>query len=281
MSDYEELLGFINGTKPFAYLFKFEDEQFFISLLEELQINYEEFIQKQFYYNKKKELHVSKSDFGYVWISTTGLVAKGKPTSNRAVNAFRIQHTVISLLIEKAIEIIEDESVYDIDSYNNGYLCELSPAIYHNLVFYAELFYKAYLSLAGHIPPRTHRLIELYDKTKEVTAKNGHKNTLMQVYILDQLSILIEHIKDIPNPFMEHNIKYDDNKTDDSVILFRLLSLYQISDLLDNSIDFITQYFYEGEATIYLKPNLYQDLLARADSDEKKQRIREMYPHLM
>ena len=51
------------------------------------------------------------------------------------------------MLLKEAVEVVQDESVYDIQSYNFGLLSNLSPAIYNNLTFYVEVFCKAYLSL--------------------------------------------------------------------------------------------------------------------------------------
>lgn len=280
LSDLEELVTQIANTKPFAYLFKFADRQLFIGLFDALQINYEDFTKKYFHYDALKKLHISESEFGYVWISTAGLVARKKATSNNAVNACRNQYSVISLLISEAIEVIKDEKVYDIDSYKYGLLNELSPAIFHNLTFYVEVFYKAYLSLAVGSIPHGHKLTVLYQKTVEVTISNGHNDSLLQVLILDPLYKLVEHLRQIPNGFKEQFIKYDDNPMDDTVILFETGGLNEMLSILELSVDFISDYYHSGSETHYLKSGLYQRLLEKADSEEKKERIRNMYSHL-
>lgn len=279
-SDLDDLINQITKEESFAYLFKFSERNFFISLLESLHIAYEDFTTKYFHYDARKKLHISESEFGYVWISTSGLVARKKATSNRSVNACLFQYTVISLLINKAIEVIKDEKAYDIDSYKYGLLNELSPAIFHNLTFYVEVFYKAYLSLAGGDVPYSHKLTILYQKTVEVTVSNGHNDSLLQVLILDPLYKLVEHLSNIPSGFKEQFIKYDDNPMDDTVILFETDSLSQMSSVLELSIDFISDYFYSGAETHYLRPNLYQRLLEKAGTEEKRERIRSMYSHL-
>ncbi len=130
--DLDFLIKRIDSGSLFAEAFKFE-ETFFLILLEYLKIDYEDFKKHYFHYDKGRNLHISESEFKYVWISTYGLVAKGKATDNNLVNACVNQYTVLSLLFEKAIEVSESENVYDVDGYNFGYLRELSPALFHNI----------------------------------------------------------------------------------------------------------------------------------------------------
>ncbi len=279
-ADLEDLISQINANKEFAYLFKFSEKELFIGLLESLEINYDEFTTKYYYFNVPKKLHISESEFGDIWVSTLGLVAKNKVTKNSAVNSCLNQYTVISILLEKAMDTIKDESVYDIDSHNSGLLSKLSPAIFHNLTFYLEVFCKAYLSLSGASVPHTHKLSSIYSKTVEVMVCNSHDNSLFQILIIDPFYKLVDHLSKIPIGFKEQFIKYDDNPMDDSVIMFELASLAEMRSVLELSADFITDYFYSGVETHYLETNLYQRLLDKADTEEKKKRIRNLYPHL-
>ena len=279
-SDVDNIAKKITEQEPFAHLFRFSDRQFFVNLLEAIQIDYDIFTINYYWYDSLKKLHISESEFGYVWISTSGLIARKKPTANSAINACLQQHTVISLLIEKAIEVIQDEKVFDIDSHKYGIINDLSPTIFHNLTFYVEVFFKAYLSLAGCDAPHSHKLIVLYQKTVDATISKGHNDSLLQVLILDPLYKLVQHVSMIPNGFKEQFIKYDDNPMDDTVILFETAGLSEMSLVIERSFDFIYDYFYEGEETHYLKPNLYQRLLDKADTEDKKERIRKMYSHL-
>lgn len=109
---------------------------------------------------------------------------------------------------------------------------------------------------------------------------NNHDNSLLQVLIIDPLYKFVDHLSKIPIGFKEHFIKYDDNPMDDSVILFETESLAEIKTVLELSVDFITEYFYRGIETSYLETNLYQRLLDKADTEEKKKRIQNLYPHL-
>ena len=81
--------------------------------------------------------------------------------------------------------------------------------------------------------------------------------------------------------FKEHFVKYDDNPLDDTVIIFDPVELTQMMSILELSIDFtVSDYYHIGTETHYLKTNLYQRMLNRADTEEKKERIKKLYPHL-
>ncbi len=280
-SEFDELIAQILDKPIFAFYFKFSNRDLFVRLLNHFKVEYDDFTKKYYYYSPDRKLHISENEFGEVWISTVGLIASRKATSNRAVNSCLNQYTVISLLIKKAIEVAKDERVYDIQSYSNGLLNELSPAIFHNLTFYVEVFYKAYLSLATGEVPYGHKLAILYQKTVEATVTQGHNDSLLQVMILDPLYKLVDHLRKIPNGFKEQFIKYDDNPMDDSVILFELDGLNEMSAVLEYSVDFITGYFHEGNETHYLRPGLYQRLIDKAQTEEEKERLHKMYSHLV
>ena len=279
-SHLDELIERISRTKPFAYKFKFSKRDFFNYLLKSLKINPEEFEKKYFYYNSKRKLHIAESQFDYVWISTYGLIANDKPTNNRAVNSCLIQYLVITLLFKEAIKVAKDDRVYDIDSQSSARLNELTSAIFHNLTFYIEVFCKAYLSLTNTKPPHSHSLSLLYNKTVSIMVDNKHNDSLFQILVLDPLYKFVDHIDTIPGNFKEQFIKYDDNPLDDTVILFDHAGLVEMTTILELSIDFITSYYYEGTKTYYLESNVYQRMLDKADTEEKKKKIREMYPHL-
>lgn len=276
----EVLITRITEGEQFACQFKFSKRDFFITLLESLRINYEDFTTKYYHFDANKKLHIGESEFGYVWISTVGLIAKNKSTTNRAVNSCLNQLTVISMLLKESIEVVQDERVYDIDSYNFGLLSNLSPAIYHNLAFYVEVFCKAYLSLTGTQAPHSHKLSLIYQKTVEAMISNSHNDSLFQILVLDPLYNFVDHLGKIPGDFKEHFIKYDDNPQDNTVILFEVPRLIEMTYLLELTADFISDYYYMGADTHYLRSNVYQRMLDNADTEEKKARIQALYPHL-
>lgn len=279
-TDLEDLIKTIDKGILIAKKFKFDRRDLFIKLLESLKVDYENFSNTYYYFDKSRNLHISESEFDYVWISTYGLIANDKPSNNRAINSCLTQYLVISLLFEEAIKITNDDRVYDIDSYSSARLNELSSAIFHNLTFYIEVFCKAYLSLTNTKSPHSHSLSFLYNKTVSTMVDNNHNDSLFQILVLDPLYKFVDHIRTIPGNFKEQFIKYDDNPLDDTVILFDQAGLIEMKIILELSIDFITSYLYEGTKTYYLESNVYQRMLDKADTEEKKKKIREMYPHL-
>lgn len=283
ISDKNQLNGLVQRFTEgqlFANQFKFSERSLFISLLESLKIDYEEFIKKYHFFDSKRNLHIAESEFEYVWISTFGLIAKNKATNNSAINACINQYTVLSLLMEKSIETMKNEHIYDVDRYAFGYLSELTPALFQNILFYVEVFCKAYLSLIGVQSPRTHKLSVLYQKTLDCMVSRNHNNSLFQIRILEPLYKYVDHINNIPGNFKEEFVKYDDNLQDDTIIIFQPEYFLAIQSIFELSIDFITDYYYLGEDTHYLKTNLYQRMLDKADTEEKKQKIRNMYSYL-
>jgi len=280
-TDLNNLIERVDKGPLIADDFKFTERSYFITFLESLGINYEKFTETYYFYDKDRHLHISESEFGYVWISTYGLIARNKTTNNRAVNACANQFTVISLLLDKAIEISNTESVYDIDSYNSGYIKELSPALFHNILFYIEVFCKAYLSLNGLKAPYTHKLSIVYESLIDTMFTKKHNDSLFQVLIADKLKIIVEHITRIPGDFKEENVKYDDNQEDSTVIIFEPESLNEMKIVIDFCHDFIMEYYYLGNKTHDLKSGLYQRLLEKAKNKDQKNKISEMYQHLI
>ena len=134
--------------------------------------------------------------------------------------------------------------------------------------------------MTDSVVPRTHNLSVLYQKTVEVMVNKKHNDSLFQILVLDPLYNFIDHIEKIPGGFKEQFIKYDDNPLDDTVILFDVGGLVEMTHILELSVDFISDYFYTGTESHYLETNLFKRLLELADTEEKKKKIREMYPHL-
>lgn len=145
--DLHYLISRIDNGPLLAEAFKFQERALFLSLLEQLNVDVEDFQKNYVHFDKSRNLHISESEFKYVWISTYGLVARGKQTANNMINACLNQYTVLSLLVDKAIEVSLSEDVYDIDGYSYSYLSSLSPALFNNILFYMEVFGKAYLTL--------------------------------------------------------------------------------------------------------------------------------------
>ncbi|MGV0923745.1 hypothetical protein [Empedobacter tilapiae] len=279
--ELNELLEKFTQKDLFAYKFKFKSRDYFIKLLKFLGIKIDDFENQYFYFDSSQKLHISESEFGYIWISTYGLIAMNKPTKNKFINAFKNQYTVINLLFEQAIDLSQSKKIYDVDSYNFGKLSVLTPAIFNNIIFYIELFCKAYLNLTGSKVLHTHKLNFLYQKTLETMSFKNHKDTLFQFIILDPLSKIIEHINKIPGDFREQFVKYDDNISDDTIIIFDTEELIKMQNVLEVSYDFIIDYFYSGEKSHYLETGTYKKILEKAKNSEEIENVKKMYGHLI
>lgn len=279
--DLDYLIKRIESGPLFANSFKFEDRAYFHSLLEYLNVEDEQFKEKYFHFDKSRNLHISESEFEYVWISTYGLIAKDKETDNNLVNACVNQYTVLSLLIDKAIEVAGNESVHDVDGYNFGYLSTLTPALFHNILFYIEVFGKAYLTLSGAKIPHAHELSKVYSLVTKTMFEKKHNDSLFHALVVDEFEKIIEYIASIPGDFKEHFVKYDDNSDDNTVILFDLEYLMGIRKTVDISNDLIYSYYHDGEKALDLKSGLFERLIGKAETENEKERIVKTYSHLI
>lgn len=278
--DLHYLVRRIDNGPLLAKAFKFQERNLFISLLEQLKVDVEEFHKKYAYFDKKRNLHISESEFKYVWISTYGMVARGKQTDNNMVNACLNQYTVVSLLVDKAIEVSSREDVYDIDGYSYGCLSSLSPALFNNILFYMELFGKAYLTLSGANVPWTHKLTYIYSLVSKTMSDNGHSNTFLNVLIHDAFQDIIDYVSSIPGDFKEQFVKYDGNSEDSTLIIFDADQLLKMKNAVDFSNDFVFSYYYQGESAFELKPGALERLISQARTKKEKQYILERYGHL-
>lgn len=125
----------INYKEEFANFFQFTEDGLQESFLNALLPDDVCFEDWYFYYDPGRDLHIAESENGYFWISTMGLVATGKVSENKYINAFASQKFVLSAILDSAETICTSESVFDIDSFQNSQLKELTPAIWQNYVF--------------------------------------------------------------------------------------------------------------------------------------------------
>lgn len=276
------LISRLSNGELIAEKFRFAEDEYYFQLFNYLKIDMEAYQDKYYYYDEYRNLHIADSEFNYTWISTYGLISSGKATNNNFLNSCINQYTVISLLFDKTLDICEDETIYDVDSYNFGYLKELTPALFHNVLFYIEVFGKAYLSLSNKTVPRTHNLESLYKEVVDTIFIKKHNDTTFHAKVITDFLRIIDYIKTIPGDFKEHFVKYDDNQGDLTVIKFDLFSLREIYDTITISQDFIYSYYYDDvNDVIHLKTGLLNRLLSMSDTEEDKQRIMNMYSCLI
>lgn len=279
--DLNYLISRIASKNPFAHTFKFTERELFVQFINSLGINYEDFVQSYFYYDEDRNLHISESERGYVWISTYGLVAREKMTENSMVNACEVQYYILSLLINKAIEVVGEKSVYDIDSYNFGQLTELTPALFQSMIFYIEVFCKAYINLNGKVPKFDHKLANVYSDLKRIMYEKGHNNTHFQARIVDYLAKIILYVNSIPGDFKEQFVKYDHNKEDHTIISFSPANLKEMKYVFSLCEDFIMDFYYEKGKSHYLVSGLFESLIDMCKNKDQEDAIKRTYSHLL
>lgn len=264
----------------FAMAFVFDSDDLYTRFFDGIGVSVDEFQEKYYYFNQEKNIHISESEFGFVWISTMGLVATSKATKNKFVNAFLCQEPILLHLLDEAIEICNDESIYDIDSHAYQMVEERTMALFHNLIFFSEIMLKSYISLQDENVPHTHKLETLLKRTKEVMFKRGHNDTLFHGYIIPMIEGEVLHISSIPGKFKEECVKYDDNEHDTTLMVFRADYFAQIKDFVRMSEDIIMGLYYNPDERMYLEQGLYDRLLKKCGTEQAKDAIKKVYKFL-
>lgn len=267
--------------EPMAFAFVFDNDELYTRFFAEIGINLDLFLENHYFYDPERNIHISESEFGYVWISTMGLVAKSKITGNKYVNACYGQKIVLTELLNKAITICANESVYDVDSYAYSEIEQLTPTLFHNSLFFFETVMKAYLSLCEKTVPFTHKLEDLLILLKQTMFEMGHNNTMFHAHVVPMIEELVNHINRIPGKFKEEYVKYDDNPQDITVILFDINHLNNMRNEVEFIHDIIFGLYYDINDQLYLRPNLYDRLLQKSETEEAKNRIRTTYGFLL
>jgi len=280
----EELKALIEQIRQgplFASAFSFENNELRNLFLQTLNINQEEFNEKFYHYNKAKHIHISESENNYIWVSTYGLIMtrEHSRTHDKYVRSCIYQYHTLSLLIDKIMQLSQDESTYDIDGYNYNYMNELMPTFFHNILFYMELFGKAYLSMNNIPPCKGHSLNKIYSSVKKCMFELNHNNTLFHAFIIMPFEQVLNYICTIPGSFKEQFVKYDDNQEDTTVIRVDYQELNDMKQTLVMSYDFISCYSFSQE--MYLEQGIYEKLLNMAKDDNKKSKIMATYNSLL
>ncbi|WDO12326.1 hypothetical protein MH928_13455 [Flavobacterium sp. WW92] len=279
--DLKQLLERFSSNELFACDFKFAKREYLNTLVEAINVDNLDFENKNFFYCNKRKIHISESSSGNIWISTIGLVARKKMTSNKSVNACLNQHTVISPLLEKSIELCKSDTVYDIDSYDFETLNLISTSLFHNSLFYIEVFCKAYLSLCDVKPRHTHKVSDLFSNLVDVMYQQNHNDSLFHILIVNKIAPVVDYITKIPGHFKEHNVKYDDNAGDTTVIVFDEDSLSDMKSTFEECDSFILELFYRGTEASLIMQGAYQRILDKAKSEKSRNKIKDKYKYLI
>lgn len=271
---------FRNGPQ-FASAFEFETEELWVQFLCELGLTVEEFNEKYYYFDATKKIHISESEKGYVWISNMGLIAKSRSTGNQYLNACSWQKILLIHLLDEAIQLSENEKTYDIDGYNYSLVEDLTPALFHNLIFYFETLAKAYLSINEQDIPKSHKLNDLLNLVKTTMFVKHQNNTLFHAYVIPMFEDIVNYISSIPGQFKEQYVKYDDNPQDPTVIEFDPERLKLERDLVAISYDMLCDMYYGTEDCLYLHKDLFQRMMARCNIDEDREHFETKYGFLL
>lgn len=280
--DLNHLVGRIQNGPVFGAAFSFISEEFREKLFSDIEIPLDVFSQTFSVYDHKRKIHISESYNGDIWISTLGLIAGKESTNNKTVNAFRSQYIVLCLLLDKAMKLCEDKDIYNIEGPKYRYLTEMTSALFHNIVFYFEIFSKAYLSLNNISFPNTHKLESLLKKVNETMYSSKHNDTFFHAYVVAAMEDIVKYIKSIPGDFREQYIKYADNTEDSTVIRFDPNDLFSLKHAVELANEVIMECCYGKKGDpLYLKQGLYSRLLEMAKSDEDRQRLVKRFSFLL
>ena len=278
--DIDYLIAFIKSNNHVADRFIFDSESLALRFFTLMGIDLDRFNEKYYYFDEETSLHIAESEEGFFWISNIGLVAQGKLTKDKFVNACASQYWVMKTLLSEAEIIYSNPQVFDVDSYCNDELKTVSIALSSNLVFYSEVFYKAYLSVSEKPVSKTHHLVQLLKDVESTMFQMGHNNTFFHALVFPFFRGIADQIAQMPADYREAFMKYDDNN-DESVLLLDKQMIKSWRNEIETSIDFVLGYYYEGQDCLYLKPGLYQRILSRARSTEEAERLENEYRYLI
>ena len=271
---------FLHG-KPFVGAFVFDTEELRIQFFSDVGIDLSTFEEKYYYFNRDKNVHVAESSEGYIWISTMGLVARTRVTKNKFVNAIEGQTKVLQYLLHEAFILSKSDNSLDIDGYNYSQIEMLTPLIFHHAIFYYELLAKAYLSIYNQKFLPKHTLSYLLKLVKQTMYKYHHNNTFFHCQVIPSFEEIVRHISTIPGNFNEAYVKYDDNELDPTTVPFSPDNFESFLEIVRISSDIITDLYYDKDGSFYIKPHLYERLIAKCNSEEQREKIAEQYAFLL
>lgn len=266
--------------------FIFASRELIDLLLAELDITKSEFEERWYYVNKEKKLHISESEHGYIWISNIGLIADKSliyigETNNQYIRMLNSQYELVTLLIDRLLSLCEKEEVYDVDSIAFESLHEIAPMMFHNIIFYLELFAKSYLYANEIKTPNTHSLLILYNLMVNTMFYNKQNDSLFHKQLLNNYKEVVSYIINIPNNFKEQYVKYDDNEYDYTVILVDEFIAQGMKRSMDLFNDFTGSLCSDGLKSFYLKSGMYERILSNYSNAEELKILTNKYKYLV
>lgn len=276
-----DLIHSVKVEESFASFFKFSSAEYFDAFLTSIGLSVKEFDEKSWYYDEIRTLHISLSIDDLVWVSTIGLVSARKLTDNSFVNSFEAQALTLESLINTAEELLKDDSVFDVDSNSNEKLSRITPSLFHNIVFFFELFGKSYLSLCKQPIKLTHTLSEIFNLVSKTMFEHEHNNSMFHAIILPRFKIFAEYIQSIPAGFKEQYIKYDENTMDNTVICVSKYNLGDLRNTIGFCRDFIMALYYRPDNCFQTEQGYYSKLLSNCTTPEQVSHVEKDYAFLL
>lgn len=274
------LISCIRNKEIVCAKFRFKPYELRNKLLKELEIDVNEFEKKYYIFNSSAKIHISESEKNYILISTVGLVAFNPTFENdiqKIVFACDSQYEVMMILLEKINILKEYDDIYDVDSYHYYYLSTLTTGLFHNIIFYLEVFAKAYISLNNKKYKFTHNLKELLQEVKLTMFTCNQNNSLFHEQIFLEFQNIVNRYYSMDNDLKEQFIKYNDSIQ--PKILIDYMDL--VKNFIEISNDFIIQFYYDRENCFWLEQGLIDKLISRAKNDEEKKKILNCYKYLV
>lgn len=282
--DFDNLIREIKCNHKFAGDFIFEYVNF-DDFFSELEISYDEFIEKRYYFNKERNLHISWSRYDAkkccLWISTYGLISSDSGEvlfDNKFANPLYSQRVVVKLILDEAKRLINNNDTYDTTGFFYGKLCEVGHALYHNILFFFELVGKCYLYYAKKDVPKIHKLSKILDTVKLTIFEKHHNDSLFHLGVLYELQKIVEHLKSLPNEYREEFVKYNDNNFDTTILIFNLDSMKLIEGIIDLSCDCVFMFGVENSC---LEQGMYNKLIKKAKNDKERKEREKFYKFLI
>jgi hypothetical protein len=258
-----------------------------------MEISQEEFFEKRYYYDAEKDIHISWCiDEGIgplgLWISTFGLACyKGNSIieNNFFSDALFSQKVILSLLIKEARRLMDEEGTYDTTCGYYEDLRNLAHTLFNNLLFYYELVGKCYLTFCKVEFPKTHRLAKILELVKRTMFQNKHNDSLFHLYIIKEFQMIVDHISILPAEFKEEYVKYNDNRDDNTLIVFNNGLLDEMERVIEVGCDFVTfssEYERANDDHIsFFKQGIYQLKIEKATGAEDRKKREEFYKFLI
>lgn len=268
----------INGTEFFGY-FELKNETMLKTLLNIIGIDEKKFKEKNYWYNQERKIHISSSQFGYILISTVGLIAY-KPDydddKGKFFSALWSQYQVLGILIDK-IENIKNDS-FNIDGFNYEYLSNLSIGFFNNVLFYFELLCKFYITNCNEIIIQTHEISILLQQVKKVMFKNKQNDSFFHEIIVSEIERIAEYTKKIPGKFKEQYVKYNDNLYDSTCI--SVDSMNEFRNFVEISFDVMNR-FNIADKNPYTQQGWYVKKILAVKDENEREELKQKYKYLI